>query len=140
MSDAAPACVVFGGSGAVGRDVCRALASRGARVGYTYFKNAANGPAGVARQLDVADVGAIERTLDAFQQEMGPIDAFVNCAAVGTTVPYDSATVHHAMTDVDERAWDAMIDINAKGAFFAVRWLQRNFRAAQADAVSSLRP
>jgi 3-oxoacyl-[acyl-carrier protein] reductase len=131
----APACVVFGGSGAVGREVCRALASRGARVGYTYFKNAANGPAGTGKQLDVADVSAIERTLDAFHEEMGPIDAFVNCAAVGTTVPHDSVTAHHVMTDVDERAWDAMIDVNAKSAFFAVRRLGVLMRARGGNIV-----
>ena len=32
------------------------------------------------------------------------------------------------MDDVDERAWDAMIDVNAKSAFFAVRRLARLMR------------
>ena len=123
MAAAAPVCVVFGGSGAVGREVCRALAARGARVGFTFLNHEAAGVEGLGKRLDVTDVPAIERTLDAFHQEMGRIDAFVNCAAVGTTVPHDRPTVHHVMDDVDERAWDAMIDINAKSAFFAVRRL-----------------
>jgi 3-oxoacyl-[acyl-carrier protein] reductase len=132
---APPVCVVFGGSGALGREVCRELAARGAQVGYTFFRNAASGTPGVGKALDVTDVPAIERTLDAFQHEIGPIDAFVNCAAVGTTVPHDGPTAHHTMDDVDERAWEAMIDVNAKGAFFAVRRLGVLMRARGGNIV-----
>src|SRR4029078_6381488 len=60
--------------------------------------------------------------------ELGGIDAFVNCAAVGTTVPHEEATVHHVMDDVDERAWNAMSDVNARSGFFAVRRLSRLMR------------
>jgi 3-oxoacyl-[acyl-carrier protein] reductase len=123
MADPAPVCIVFGGSGAVGREVCRTLSSRGARVGFTFFNHHPGGLAGIGKKLDVTDVTAIERTLDAFHHEMGRIDAFVNCAATGTTVPHTGATVHHVMADVNERAWDAMIDVNAKSSFFAVRRL-----------------
>jgi 3-oxoacyl-[acyl-carrier protein] reductase len=132
---APPVCVVFGGSGALGREVCRELAARGAQVGYTFFRTAASGTPGVGKALDVTDVPAIERTLDAFQHEIGPIDAFVNCAAVGTTVPHDGPTAHHTMDDVDERAWEAMIDVNAKGAFFAVRRLGVLMRARGGNIV-----
>jgi 3-oxoacyl-[acyl-carrier protein] reductase len=109
--------------------VCQQLISRGARVGFTFFTNDTNGIAASGRQLDVSDVAAIERTIDAFHDEFGRIDAFIHCAAVGTTVPHDSATVHHVMEDVDERAWDAMIDVNAKSAFFAVRRVSAIMRA-----------
>ena len=129
VARSAPVCVVFGGSGAVGREVCHALLARGARVGFTSFRSDANGIDGVRKVLDVTDVAAIDRTLDEFQHEMGPIDAFVNCAGVGITVPHDSPTAHHLMEDVDERAWDAMIDVNAKSSFFAVRHVGRLMRA-----------
>ena len=123
MPPGAPSCVVFGGSGAVGREVCHALRARGARVGFTVFTRPAPGIDGIEKTLDVTDVAAIDRTLDEFQRELGRIDAFVNCAAVGTTVPHAGATVHHLMDDVDERAWNAMIDVNARSSFFAVRRL-----------------
>ena len=135
MSDAAPVCIVFGGSGAVGREVCRTLAARGARVGFTFLNGDANGTDGIGKRLDVTDVGAIARTLDEFHGEMGRIDAFVNCAAVGTTVPHDGGTAHHVMADVDEKAWNAMIDVNARSAFFAVRRLAALMRAEGGNIV-----
>jgi 3-oxoacyl-[acyl-carrier protein] reductase len=114
-------CVVFGGSGAVGREVCRELLARGARVAFTFFKNDTNGIDAIGKQLDVTNIPAIERTLDEFHRQLGRIDAFVNCAAVGTTVPHETETAHHEMTDVDEQAWNAMMDVNARSSFFAVR-------------------
>lgn len=129
MTSDAPVCVVFGGSGVVGRAVCRTLVTRGARVGFTFLTQDTNGFDAVSKRLDVTDVGAIDRTIDAFHEEFGRIDAFINCAAVGTTVPHDSPTVHHVMADVDEKAWDAMIDVNAKSSFFAVRRVSALMRA-----------
>jgi 3-oxoacyl-[acyl-carrier protein] reductase len=140
MTDAAPVCIVFGGSGAVGREVCRTLASRGARVGFTFLTGDAARTDGVGKRLDVTDVAAIERTLDEFHAEMGRIDAFVNCAAVGTTVPHDGRTAHHVMADVDEKAWNAMIDVNARSAFFAVRRLGALMRTAGGNIVLLHRP
>ena len=135
MTEETPACVVFGGSGAVGREVCRALTARGARVGFTYLTNEADDVEGSGKQLDVADVAAIERTLDAFQAELGRIDAFVNCAAVGTTVAHEGDTAHHLMDDVNEEAWDRMLDVNVKSTFFAVRRLGTLMRARGGNIV-----
>ena len=121
MKNDGPVCIVLGGSGAVGREVCRTLVAKGARVGFTFHKNETNGIDAIGRALDVTDVNAIDRTLNGFHEEFGRIDALVNCAAVGTSAPADGRTVHEMMSDVDERAWNAMIDINAKSSFFAVR-------------------
>ena len=79
--------IVLGGSGNVGREVCRMLAERGVRLGYTYHTNANAGIDAPSKQLDVTDVTAIERTIDAFVEELGPIHALINCAAVGTAAP-----------------------------------------------------
>ena len=112
--------IVFGGSGAVGREVVRVLESRGARVGATYFRNARDG----MKPLDVNDVGAIDRVIDEFATELGGIDAFINCAAIGSTGGH-----HDLMDDVDERAWDTMLDVNAKPSFFAARRASQHMRA-----------
>ena len=112
-------CVVLGGSGVVGREVCRTLAARGAKVGFTFFTNEKNGIDGVGKHLDVVDVAAVERTLDEFGDHFGRIDALIHCAAVGT---------HQVMGDIDERAWDSMLAINAKSAFFAARRVTAKMR------------
>lgn len=112
--------IVFGGSGTVGREVCRMLAERGIPVGYTYNTNAAAGIDAPSKQLDVRDVAAIEHTIDAFAAELGPIHAFVNCAAIGTG--------HLSLDEIDEHAWDAMIAVNTKPSFFAVRRASHHMR------------
>ncbi|MHC4503449.1 MAG: SDR family NAD(P)-dependent oxidoreductase, partial [Planctomycetota bacterium] len=121
-------CLVFGGSGALGGVVCKALASRGGRVAFTYHTGVARAtelvpelPDGLAFPLDLTSVPDIERTVDEVAKEFGGIDAFIQCAAVAITVRSEEATVHHRMPQVDEKGWDRMMDVNAKSTFFAVR-------------------
>jgi NAD(P)-dependent dehydrogenase (short-subunit alcohol dehydrogenase family) len=85
--------VITGASAGVGRATVRAFAERGARVGLL-----ARGEDGlkVARReaeaagtdaldipCDVADGGAVEAAADAVEQELGPIDVWVNDAMAG---------------------------------------------------------
>jgi 3-oxoacyl-[acyl-carrier protein] reductase len=114
-------CIVLGGSGVVGREVCRTLAAQGAQVGFTFFTNETNGIDGVGRRLDVTDIPAVEKTLDAFADHFGRVDALINCAAAAITVPHEGAKVHHVMDDIDESAWDTTLAVNTKSSFFAVR-------------------
>lgn len=120
-------CLVFGGSGALGRAVCGALAAEGARVAFTYHEGAsaaralaAEVPDAVALPLDLTSVDAIDSTVDRAAETLGGLDAFVQCAGVGVTTSEDSQT-HVRMPVVDERAWDRMMDVNAKSTFFAIR-------------------
>ncbi|HEX6099936.1 MAG TPA: SDR family oxidoreductase [Thermoanaerobaculia bacterium] len=112
--------IVLGGSGTVGREVCRMLAARGVPLGYTYHTNANAGIDAPSKQLDVTDVAAIERTIDEFARELGPIHSLVNCAAAGAA--------HLSLDEIDERAWDAMIAVNTKPSFFAVRRAAHHMR------------
>ena len=130
MSGNAPVCIVIGGSGVVGRAVCRTLASRGALVGFTFLKSesvanelAASLPCAVGRRLDVRDVLAIDRTLGEFAAHFGRIDALINCAAVGFGGQSNGSNGHERMDDVAEDGWDAMLSVNTKASFFAVRRL-----------------
>jgi NAD(P)-dependent dehydrogenase (short-subunit alcohol dehydrogenase family) len=130
-----PVCVVIGGTGSVGREVCRTLAARGASVGFTFWSNdaVADELAGTlagseAKRLDVRDVSAIDRTLDEFAARFGRIDALINCAAVGVTSAPGRSTLHQLMDDVAEEAWDTMLAINTRASFFAVRRLSHLMR------------
>lgn len=128
MDAAAPVTIVIGGSGAVGRVVCRTLAARGARVGFTYLTNetvarelTAAIPDSTARRLDVRDIGAIDRTLDEFEALFGRIDALVNCAAIGVAGGSPGATGHEPIDHVTEEGWDTMLAVNTRASYFAVR-------------------
>jgi 3-oxoacyl-[acyl-carrier protein] reductase len=112
--------IVLGGSGTVGREVCRMLAARGVRLGYTYCTNPRAGIDAPAKQLDVTDVAAIGSTIDAFVEELGPIHSLINCAAAGTP--------HLSLQEVDEQAWDRMLAINTRPSFFAVRRVSHHMR------------
>lgn len=128
MNAAAPVSIVIGGSGAVGRVVCRTLAARGARVGFTYLTNetvarelTAAIPDSAALGLDVRDIGAIDRTLNEFEARFGRIDALVNCAAIGVAGASPGATGHERMDQVTEAGWETMLAVNTKASYFAVR-------------------
>jgi NAD(P)-dependent dehydrogenase (short-subunit alcohol dehydrogenase family) len=123
----APRCLVLGGSGALGRAVCDALAADGARVAFTYHDGepaaralAAALPGAVPLSVDLTRVDAIDGAVDRAAEALGGLDAFVQCAGVGVTTTEEPGT-HVRMGAVDERAWDRMMDVNAKSTFFAAR-------------------
>jgi short-subunit dehydrogenase len=82
--------VVTGASAGVGRATARALAERGWSLGLIArgedgLKAAADeaeraGVRALVLPVDVSDAGAIASAADAVERELGPIDAWVNCA------------------------------------------------------------
>jgi NAD(P)-dependent dehydrogenase (short-subunit alcohol dehydrogenase family) len=122
--------IVLGGSGTVGREVCRALLQRGMPVGFTWCANAEvaaelTREGAVAEQLDVRDVAAIDRVLHDLDETLGGTGSFVNCAATS-----GSTSLGHAlMDDVDAAAWDDMVAINTRSSFFAVQRVSSFMRA-----------
>lgn len=121
-------CLVFGGSGSLGRVVCTTLAEQGARVAFTYHSGETVAkdllpklPGGWSRKLDLLTIQDVDKTIDEAAAALGSIDAFVQCAAVAHTVKSTGPKVHHLMGDVDEAGWDVMMDVNVKSTFFAAR-------------------
>ena len=124
----APRCLVFGGSGAVGGAVLTELVTRGARVAFTYHENsevarrrAADLDLPPALQVDLADAGSVERGVDAAAEALGGLDAFVQCAGLAVTVDSPERCPAQHLPDIDERAWDRMLDVVVRGTFFASR-------------------
>jgi NAD(P)-dependent dehydrogenase (short-subunit alcohol dehydrogenase family) len=90
---------VTGASGGIGRAVARAYAARGAKVALM-----ARGEAGLAAAaddvraaggkplevpLDVADPEAVDAAVDRIENELGPIDVWVNVAFTSVFAPFD---------------------------------------------------
>jgi NAD(P)-dependent dehydrogenase (short-subunit alcohol dehydrogenase family) len=141
MSDA-PRCLVFGGSGALGQAVCRALGSLGVRLALTYHRQedaaralAKTLPDAIALPLDLASVRAVEAVVDEAAAALGGLDGFVQCAGVAVTTPRGAVPRHARMTDVDEDSWNAMLDVNARSTFFAVRRVVDVMRGAGGNVV-----
>ncbi len=76
--------LVTGGAGGIGRAICHSLAEAGHRVAaadlvVTGAEKVATEVGGLGVELDVTDVGSLERTVQQVATELGPVDILVNC-------------------------------------------------------------
>lgn len=98
----APVVVVTGASAGVGRAVARAYGERGAKVALiARGVDGLNGARGEIEQsggqalvlpLDVADAAAVEQAAQEIEQQLGPIDTWVNVAMVSVFSPVKEMT------------------------------------------------
>ncbi len=130
-------CLVFGGSGHLGRAVVEALAAQGARVAFTYHQGEAVArdlerrcPGSVPLRADLARVAEVERVVDDALRALDGLDAFVPCAVVGEPPERRRDLPDHRMSLVDEAQWDRAFAVNVKSTFFACRRLVEVLRAA----------
>ncbi len=135
-------CILLGGSGAVGRAVCERLSLGGARVGFTYLrgKEAAQAlckkhPESVARQVDVREIRALEQTLDELSAELCGVDALIHAVGIGETRPGSERLGFETLGEIDLAAWEEILAVNVRSAFFAVRKLLPALTAARGNIV-----
>jgi NAD(P)-dependent dehydrogenase (short-subunit alcohol dehydrogenase family) len=117
--------LVVGGAKNLGGHVSRDLANQGARVAVHYNSDGtyaaaeetvaavkdANSDA-FAIQADLTDVGQVERTFDAVIDRYGSLYATINTAGMAVGRP---------VVEFSEAEYDAMMNVNAKAAFFIMR-------------------
>jgi NAD(P)-dependent dehydrogenase (short-subunit alcohol dehydrogenase family) len=118
--------LVTGASSGFGQHFARLLAKAGARVAVAARRRdpldrlveeiAADGGSAHALTLDLADEGSI---VDAVGTA-GPIDLLINNAGVTNTKP---------MLDQTARDFDAILDVNLRGAFLMANEVARSMRA-----------
>lgn len=78
------------------------------------------GRSAIALALDLSDVGGFENAMAQAVGTLGAFDLLVNNAGI---------TIRRAALDVTREDWDAMQDVNLKGAFFLSQWMARHLVA-----------
>ena len=117
------AALITGGGTGMGRSHARVLASRGAKVAITDFKqdnlDAAKaelhgeGFDVLCLKADNRVVGEVRAAVAAAELAFGKIDILVNNAGI--------SGMHAHIEDIDEVFFDSMFDTHVKGAFFATQ-------------------
>ena len=114
-------CLVLGGSGHVGGEVCRLLAERGARVAFTYWSREVSHPGAFGMRLDLRSFAAVERAVEDAAARLGGIDALIQCGGTaGDPALYKGGGIDKLQA-ITEDGWDEMIDVTAKSSFAACR-------------------
>ena len=129
FSVAGKVALITGASSGFGRHFATVLAREGAKVGLAARRvdaleslaqeiRAAGGVAAVA-QLDVADAASIAPAVATIERELGRIDVLVNNSGTSIVKP---------LLEYTEQDWDAVVDVNLKGAFFVATEVARRMR------------
>ena len=115
--------LVTGGAVRVGKAIALALAGAGADVVINYHSSAdaaiqtvaeieALGRRALAVKADVSQGNQVQALVDAAVERMGRLDVLINSASLWRRTPW---------AELDEAAWDQLVDIALKGPFLCAR-------------------
>ena len=113
-----PVAAVTGGAGGIGEATVEKLAAAGWRVvvldrDVDGARRVADAHGGVARELDLADIGSIEAAATFVEQEVGPCSGLAAIAA--------HLENPHQPQDQDSQEWDDIVRVNLTGTFNTLR-------------------
>lgn len=131
--------LISGGASGIGEALVCAFAQQGARVAFVDMAQS-QGEALAARlsaqghrvefaHCDITDEAVYQAAIGRFAQTLGPITVLVNNAA---------NDVRHSLEEVDAQAFDKLISVNLKHAFFASQAVVPMMKAAGAGSVINL--
>lgn len=129
------AAIVTGGAGGIGREIARAYAREGARVGLLDIDEALlaeaarDVPGAVSLPCDVRDRKQVLRVVDAYAGESGGLDILVNNAAYFFYAP---------LVDMPEDEVCKMMDVGLKGAIWALQAATPHLIARGGGAIINL--
>ena len=112
--------VITGAAGGIGREAAVLFSEEGASVCVADVSAEAGEEAAAAcreaffQQVDVTDPASVDAMYAAAVERYGGVDVLYNNAGI---MPADDASV----LDTEPRAWDRVLDVNAKGVFLCCR-------------------
>jgi 3-oxoacyl-[acyl-carrier protein] reductase len=131
--------LVTGGSRGIGRAIALRLASEGANVAVcarneeaaaaTAAEVAHSGVGSLSRGADVSDAGQVKDLVAATIAEFGALNILVNNAGIAR----DNLTLR-----LQEADWDAVLEINLKGAFLCCKAAARSMMKAREGRIINI--
>ena len=120
--------LITGGSQGLGLAIARQLIAEGCRRVVITSRDIHKGDRAAAElaalgadvhvlTLDMGDIAKVQTMVGAAVDRIGPVNALVNCAA---------NTDRGSILDTTPERWDAIMDPNAKGPFFALQGFARH--------------
>jgi NAD(P)-dependent dehydrogenase (short-subunit alcohol dehydrogenase family) len=126
--------LITGASQGLGRQFARVLSAHGAAVALAARQTAKlksleneireRGGRAVAVQMDVTDIASIAKAIDAAEAALGPVSVLINNAGIA---------IEKLAVDQLESDWDAVINANLKGAYFASTEMARRMIARRQE-------
>ena len=119
-------CLVLGGSGYIGSQVCRQLKENGAEIGFTYFKNEAlakklqSDLTCNAYQIDFCDIYSVENLILEAIKDLKGIDAIIQCAGTAGNPDIYNSTADKFL-DITEDDFSQMLMITTQSSFIAAQ-------------------
>ena len=131
--------IITGGSQGIGEACARRLVRDGAAVALWDVADSAGealaaelrsaGGKAIYQHCDVARKAEVDAALAATVAEVGTVDGLVNNAGIFKAAPF---------LDITEADWDAVIDVNLKGAFLVGQAVARVMAAAGRGAIVNM--
>jgi len=128
--------LITGGTGFIGREICRAFHQYGARVIFTWRGHQAMAdalckeiPNAVAVPLDLRDVADIKNKIGQLHEQVPVIDVLVNNAGISQIMP---------LPLVEEEDVDLIMDINLKGTLFVTKNVLKGMIRNKTGAIVSV--
>jgi 3-oxoacyl-[acyl-carrier protein] reductase len=133
-------CLVLGGSGYVGAEVCRLLAERGASVAFTYRTREKSIPGMFALKADLRDFNQAAKAVEQATARLGGLDALIQCAGTAGDPSLYQGRERDKFQSIDEAGWNEMTDVTAKSTFAACQAAARAMhgRGGQIVVVGSM--
>jgi NAD(P)-dependent dehydrogenase (short-subunit alcohol dehydrogenase family) len=130
------AALITGGK-RIGAAIALALARRGMDVALSYNHSRIEAEAAAAAireagrrveivRADLSQASDCRRLVDDVARRLGRLDVLVNMASVYSSAPFDQ---------LDEAAWDAVVDVDLKASFLCARAALEHLRAAQGGRI-----